>query len=85
MHSVQNKLSKAKEKTFKKKKEFKIKKNIFLNEISFNYKDKNPIFKNLSQNIVKGDIVGVYGPSGVGKSTLLDIITGTKERARCIL
>ena len=79
MHSVQNKLSKAKEKTFKKRKEFKIKKNIFLNEISFNYKDKNPIFKNLSQNIVKGDIVGVYGPSGVGKSTLLDIITGTKE------
>ena len=79
MHSVQNKLSRAEEKTYEKRKEFIIEKNISLNGISFNYKDKNPIFKNLSENIVKGDIVGVYGPSGVGKSTLLDIITGTKE------
>ena len=78
MHSVQNKLSRAEEKTYEKRKEFIIEK-ISLNGISFNYKDKNPIFKNLSENIVKGDIVGVYGPSGVGKSTLLDIITGTKE------
>ena len=62
MHSVQNKLSRAEEKTYEKRKEFKIEKNISLMEFLLIIKTKNPIFKNLSENIVKGDIVGVYGP-----------------------
>ncbi len=34
------------------------------------------VFKNLSTNIEFGEIVGISGPSGVGKSTLVDLLTG---------
>jgi ABC-type multidrug transport system fused ATPase/permease subunit len=79
MNTIHSKLSQVQFKTDNQRKEFFIKKNILLKDLSFNYKDKEPVIKNLSENIVKGDIVGVYGPSGAGKSTLLDIITGVKE------
>jgi len=37
---------------------------------------QNYVFKNLSTNIEFGEIVGISGPSGVGKSTLVDLLTG---------
>ena len=55
---------------------------LVFNEISFHNVDfeynKNgkKLFENLSFNIKKGDTVGIYGPSGVGKSTLVDLICG---------
>ena len=79
MNTIYNKLSQVQFNTDNQRNEFVIKKNILLKDLSFNYKDKKPVIKSLSENIVKGDIVGVYGPSGAGKSTLLDIITGVKE------
>ena len=52
------------------------KQNILLKDISFSFKDKNPIFNKLNIKINKGDIIGIAGQSGVGKSTLLEIISG---------
>ena len=52
------------------------KQNILLKDISFSFKDKNLIFDELNIKIDKGDIIGIAGQSGVGKSTLLEIISG---------
>lgn len=39
--------------------------------VSFN---KHQIFSNIQMNIYKGEIVGIIGPNGIGKSTLLKVI-----------
>ena len=44
--------------------------------VCFSYEKNLPILKNISFTIDKGDFVGIIGLSGVGKSTLADIITG---------
>jgi ATP-binding cassette, subfamily B, bacterial PglK len=50
---------------------------IVLNHVSFKYSDtEDLILKNLNLKIIKGDKVGIMGLSGVGKSTLIDIIMG---------
>jgi len=46
-----------------------------LENISKSYGDK-PIIKNFSCRIMRGDRVGLLGPNGVGKSTLLKLILG---------
>lgn len=46
-----------------------------LNEISFAYGDRK-IVDNLSTSIMRGDKVGLVGPNGVGKTTLLKLILG---------
>tara|TARA_A100001015_G_scaffold313559_1_gene421063 strand:- start:2112 stop:3812 length:1701 start_codon:yes stop_codon:yes gene_type:complete len=49
-----------------------------LKNISFNYK-KKIIFKNIKFKANKGEIIGIMGSSGVGKSTLGLIIAGILE------
>ena len=49
-----------------------------IKNVSYKYKDKKFIIRNLSQNVSKGDILAISGSSGSGKSTLLDLITGFK-------
>ena len=39
--------------------------------------DNHDALKNISFSLKKGDIVGVLGPKGAGKSTLMKIITST--------
>ena len=61
--------------------EKKLKKIHFLNEIglrnvSFSYKRGKPILDNLNLTIKKGEFIGLMGQSGVGKSTLVDILIG---------
>lgn len=56
-----------------------IENNISIRGVSFNYTGKEPVIININENIKKGDSVAIFGPSGVGKSTLLDLITGIKE------
>lgn len=48
---------------------------IELNDISMSYEDKK-IVNNFSYIFSKNDRVGIIGPNGVGKSTLLNICTG---------
>ena len=49
-----------------------------LKNINYSYsKDLNKnVFENISFDIKKGEIFGIYGKSGSGKSTLLNLITG---------
>lgn len=70
------------------KNNFKLKKNVYLTSlnttefkslelkgINFNY-NKKKIFEDLNFKIAKGEKIGIEGPSGVGKSTFLYILTG---------
>ena len=46
-----------------------------LKNISLSY-GKRQILENISFNITKGEILGILGPNGVGKSTIFNLITG---------
>lgn len=60
---------------FKNKMEFS--KYVELKDITFKYKgSKVPIFNNLNLKISKGSRIGIFGTSGSGKSTMIDIISG---------
>lgn len=52
--------------------------NLSVENISFKYEKKlsTNIIKNISFTLKKGDILGIKGRSGLGKTTLLNIITG---------
>ena len=54
-----------------------------LKDISFAYKNKDKtltqVFEKLSFNIDKGDVLGLIGESGCGKTTLLRIISGALD------
>ena len=49
---------------------------IELRNISFKYSSKNYILKDLNFSIRKGQMIGIIGKSGSGKSTFVDIIGG---------
>ena len=49
---------------------------IKFNNISFAYSEKDILFKNVSFSIPKGKITAIIGESGVGKSTIADLILG---------
>ena len=51
-------------------------KNIKLQNISFEYEANNKVFENLNFQLNYNDKIGLYGESGVGKSTLINIISG---------
>ena len=44
---------------------------IAFNNIDFAYKNGTPILENFNLNIEKGSFVGIVGPTGSGKSTLI--------------
>ena len=49
---------------------------IVLESVSFAYSDGIPVFTDLNITIKKGEIFGIVGPTGCGKSTFIDIISG---------
>lgn len=55
---------------------FKFKSEINFDNVSFSYKKNRQLLKNLSFKIKKNNIVGIFGESGCGKSTILNLLTG---------
>lgn len=53
-------------------------KSLELRSINFAYEEKN-VLNNINLTINKGEFIGVAGLSGVGKTTLIDIIAGLLE------
>jgi ABC-type bacteriocin/lantibiotic exporter with double-glycine peptidase domain len=50
---------------------------IELRNISFTYPHSNePTLRNVNMEIIRGQIVGIFGMTGSGKSTLIDLILG---------
>ena len=50
---------------------------INLNNTTFSYDDSGkPVFKNLSLAVKSGEVTAIVGPSGAGKTTLIDLILG---------
>src|SRR5918992_5771602 len=45
-----------------------------LNAISFHYSPQTPVLREISLHIPLGSSVGLFGASGVGKSTLLNLL-----------
>ncbi|MFO0901696.1 MAG: ATP-binding cassette domain-containing protein [Pirellulales bacterium] len=46
-----------------------------VDDVTFSYGDR-PILRNFSTTLMRGDKVGIVGPNGVGKSTLLKVLLG---------
>ncbi len=55
-------------------KEIEIKGDINFDGVYFGYKAYNPVLKDISFDIKSGEMIGVVGHSGVGKSTLINLI-----------
>lgn len=48
--------------------------NIIFNKVSFSYSSDNQVLKDISFNIKSGEKVGIVGPNGSGKTTILNIL-----------
>ncbi len=51
---------------------------IEVKDLAFSY-GKNPVLKNINLNLVEGKIYGLLGENGVGKTTLLTLLSGLKK------
>jgi len=50
-----------------------------LDQVAFSYGDRGPVLRGLSARFEAGRTYAIVGPSGVGKSTLADIVLGLAE------
>ena len=48
--------------------------NVKFENVSFAYNTGEPVLKDISFNVKPGEIVALVGPSGVGKTTLVNLI-----------
>lgn len=49
--------------------------NISLKNVTFSYEPNKPVLRNINLDIKKGEMIGLVGHSGAGKSTITNIIT----------
>ncbi len=53
---------------------FKFSKKLEFNNVSFSYETGEDVLSNINFTISKGEMVGLIGPSGAGKTTIVDLI-----------
>jgi ATP-binding cassette, subfamily B, bacterial MsbA len=51
-----------------------LKKSLEFKSVSFEYVKGHPVLKNISFKVSKGEVVALVGPSGGGKTTLVDLV-----------
>ena len=51
-----------------------LKDKISIDEVKFVYNNNEPVIKNISFDIEKGQMIALVGASGAGKSTLADLV-----------
>lgn len=51
-----------------------------LRDVALSYGEDNPVLKNVSFDVPRGEIVAVIGLSGEGKSTLLNVLLGLEQQ-----
>jgi ATP-binding cassette subfamily C protein len=51
-----------------------------LDKVGFSYKDGSPVLIDINLQVKKGEFIGIVGPSGAGKTTLVDILLGLLMR-----
>ena len=49
---------------------------VLINNLTFSYTKQKTVLNNINTQVKKGDLITLLGPNGVGKSTLLNCITG---------
>ncbi len=56
-----------------------------LKEVSFSFREGVPILRNVSLSLREGETVVLHGPSGIGKSSLLNLIAGVSQPATGVI
>lgn len=55
-------------------KEFEIQGNISFHDVTFGYNSYDPVLEHIDLDVKKGEMIGLVGASGTGKSTLINLI-----------
>ncbi|MDD2807025.1 MAG: ABC transporter ATP-binding protein [Patescibacteria group bacterium] len=55
-------------------KEFSLNNTLSINNVEFKYNNNKKVLNNINFEIKKGEMVGIIGPSGAGKTTLVDLL-----------
>ena len=50
-----------------------------LKEVSFSFREGVPVLRNVSLDLREGETIVLHGPSGIGKSSLLNLIAGVSQ------
>ena len=58
---------------------------IHVENLSFHYEKRFPVLRDISFNVNKGQFIGIFGPNGGGKTTLLRLLLGLAHPSNGII